>query len=42
MVDLDLVLVLGVPDLAPGLPDRKYSWQLPFAVAAEACIHREE
>jgi len=42
VVDLDLVLALGVPGLAPVLPDRKCSLQLPFAVAAEAYTRREE
>jgi hypothetical protein len=37
-MDLDLVLEALV--LALVLPDRKYSSQLPFAVVAEAYIHR--
>ena len=39
---VDLVLVLGDLDLELVLPDRKYSLQPPFAVAAEAYIHRGE
>jgi hypothetical protein len=39
---VDLVLVLGDLVLALVLPDQRYSSQLPFAVVAEAYIHREE